>query len=109
MNAALTISTNGLTKASDRFEGAAGRIVRGGAQQADTIQRTSGAADPGGGADIKNPGAKTAGGVQPIGQNLSNDMTSALIDLQVAQVDFQANARVMSKAYEMTADLLETL
>lgn len=106
MSTALNIATAGLSRAGERFEDAAGRIVRGGARQAEQIQTTTGVNEA---ADRSpSPPTSSAGlGVQSIGQPLSNDMTSALIDMKLAEFDFSANARVMTKAYEMTDALLD--
>ena len=106
MTSAITTATQGLLRASSRFEDAAGRIVSNGAYQSNKIQQTTSGIQTGASDALVQDGGRSVG-VEPVNQRFSTDMTSALINMSEAEFSFAANARVVSKAYEMSDALLD--
>lgn len=103
MTSAITTATQGLLRASSRFEESAARVVASGSNQSNQVQQTIGSSEQG-----SLPTSRPqSNGVEPVNQPLSTDLTSALIGLSEAEFSFEANARVVSKAYEMSNALLD--
>jgi len=110
MSLAINTATSGLLRAGQRFEDAAGRVARGGAERSNQLQETirSSEARPATAPAPQPEQGPRQVGIENIGTQFSCDLATALIDLQVAEIDFEANAKVVATAYELTDALLES-